>query len=125
LLFFIYLVLAVLLFVDRRQHKDEVEEMANALVEQREREEELKRQKAADEAAEYQALCQEIGEEAGLTKREVEVLALLARGRDLPYICEELYLARNTVKGYTKSIYAKLGVHSKQELIDLVDARVG
>lgn len=120
LLFFIYLVLAVLLFIDRSQHRDEVAEMAQALVEQREREEELRRKQAADEAEEFQALCQSIGEEAGLTKREIEVLALLAKGRDLPYICEELYLARNTVKGYTKSIYSKLGVHSKQEVIDLV-----
>ena len=38
-----------------------------------------------------------------------------------------LYLSRNTVKSYQKSIYAKLGVHSKQEIIELVvpSLRVG
>lgn len=61
-----------------------------------------------------------LGEEARLTNREREVLGLLAQGRDLAYICERLCLSRNTVKGYQKAIYAKLGVHSKQELIDLL-----
>lgn len=56
----------------------------------------------------------------GLTKRESEVLVLLAYGRDLAFISSDLYLSRNTVKGYQKSIYAKLGVHSKQELIDFI-----
>ena len=46
---------------------------------------------------------------------------MLARGRDVAFVCNELCLARNTVKGYTKRIYAKLGIHSKQELIDLVE----
>ncbi|WP_308855633.1 LuxR C-terminal-related transcriptional regulator [uncultured Slackia sp.] len=47
-------------------------------------------------------------------------MSLLARGRDVSFICNELYLARNTVKGYTKRIYAKLDIHSKQEAIDIV-----
>lgn len=61
-----------------------------------------------------------LGEEARLTNREREVLGLLAQGRDLAYICAQLCLSRNTVKGYQKAIYATLGVHSKQELIDLL-----
>lgn len=63
----------------------------------------------------------QLGKKHGLTKRETEVLGLLARGRDAAYICKELYLSRNTVKSYMKSIYAKLGVHSHQELIDLIE----
>ena len=55
-----------------------------------------------------------------MTKRETEILSLLARGRDVSFICNELYLARNTVKGYTKRIYARLDIHSKQEAIDIV-----
>lgn len=35
---------------------------------------------------------------------------------------DELTLTRNTVKTYIKRIYGKLGVHSQQELIDLVEA---
>lgn len=122
LLFFVYLALAVLIVIDRRQHRAALAEAERALTEHRKLEETRMQQKALDEAEEFQNLCRRVGEEANLTDREVEVLALLARGRDLPFICEELFLARNTVKGYTKSIYAKLGVHSKQELINLVDS---
>ena len=61
-----------------------------------------------------------MGERYGLTEREEEVLAQLARGRSATYIGEALYLSPNTVRGHIKKIYVKLGVHSKQELIDLV-----
>ena len=58
----------------------------------------------------------------GLTDRESEILLLLARGRSSTYIGEALYLSPNTVRGHIKNIYAKLGVHSKQEIIDLFTA---
>lgn len=55
-----------------------------------------------------------------LTQREEEILALLAKGRSQPYIRDALFLSSNTIATYVKSIYKKLDVHSKQELIDLV-----
>ncbi|WP_139651857.1 LuxR C-terminal-related transcriptional regulator [Raoultibacter phocaeensis] len=61
-----------------------------------------------------------LAEEHGLTNRESDILYLLAQGRDLAFICETLFLSKNTVKSYQKTIYSKLGVHSKQEIIDLV-----
>lgn len=54
-----------------------------------------------------------------LTAREADVALLLARGRSATYIAEKLGIAASTVRGYAKSAYVKLGVHSKQELIDL------
>ena len=69
---------------------------------------------------EYNIACELIAKKHGLTKRETEILSLLARGRDVSFICNELYLARNTVKEYTKRIYARLDIHSKQEAIDIV-----
>lgn len=66
--------------------------------------------------------CDELSVAHGLTKRETEILRLLAQGRDAAHIEHTLFLSRNTVKSYTKSLYAKLDVHSKQELIDLVNA---
>ncbi len=68
--------------------------------------------------------CDGVATEFGLSAREREVLALLARGRTQPYIREALLLSKNTVSTHVQHIYAKLGVHSKQELIDLVEARV-
>ena len=55
-----------------------------------------------------------------LTPREREVVLLLAQGRSAPFIGNELGLATNTVRGYVQEAYSKLGVHSKQELIDLL-----
>lgn len=56
-----------------------------------------------------------------LTDREIEVVALLARGRSKTAIGAKLYLSENTVKTYVKNAYAKLNVHSKQELLDRID----
>lgn len=66
--------------------------------------------------------CDLVAERGGLTPREREVLALVARGRNNAFIQERLTLTRNTVKTYVKRIYAKLDVHSQQEVIDLVEA---
>lgn len=60
-----------------------------------------------------------------LTPREREVLALLARGRSLPYIQEELCIAVGTAQAHVRHIYAKLEVHSRQELIDAVERARG
>lgn len=48
-----------------------------------------------------------------------------AIGRSQPYIREELMLSKNTVSSHVQHIYVKLGVHSKQELIDAVEAQMG
>lgn len=65
--------------------------------------------------------CDELGDEYGLTKREVEICALLAKGRNGRAISEQCYLSYNTVKTHVKHIYMKLDVHSQQDLIDLVE----
>ncbi len=48
-------------------------------------------------------------------------MQLLVKGRTKAYIAETLYLTENTVKGHARHIYTKLDVHSKQELLDLVE----
>lgn len=67
-----------------------------------------------------QTSAERIAERWGLTPREAEVALLLAEGRTMSYAANELGLAENTVRGYTKQVYEKTGVHSKQELIDLI-----
>ncbi len=56
----------------------------------------------------------------GLTKREREVLAFILLGHDSPSIAERLALSDNTVRSHKKSLYRKLGIHSKQELLELI-----
>jgi LuxR family maltose regulon positive regulatory protein len=48
-----------------------------------------------------------------LTERERDVLRLLAAGRSNPEIARILYVELNTVKTHVKSLYGKLGVHSR------------
>lgn len=78
--------------------------------------------KKPDGARVLDLACDAVAAEYGLSVREREVLLLLARGRTQPYIREALLLSKNTVSTHVQHIYTKLGVHSKQELIDLVEA---
>ncbi|MBS5479403.1 MAG: helix-turn-helix transcriptional regulator, partial [Coriobacteriia bacterium] len=57
-----------------------------------------------------------------LTDREAQIVDLLAHGRSMSHAAQELGLATNTVRNYVQRIYEKLDVHSKQELIELLDA---
>lgn len=67
-----------------------------------------------------------LGERFGITAREAEVACLLARGRSKTYIAEALFVSENTVRSHAKRIYAKMGVHSRQELLDrFEDAGLG
>lgn len=56
----------------------------------------------------------------GLSRREAEVFALLAQGRSLPYIEEQLMISDSTARTHARSIYRKLDVHSRQALLNVV-----
>lgn len=71
-----------------------------------------------------EARCRELGRSHSLTSRETEILSQLAKGRDGKFIQNEYVLSYNTVKTHIKHIYSKLDVHSRQELIDLVESYV-
>lgn len=71
--------------------------------------------------ASLDATCAALAQDRGLSGRETEILGYLARGRSQPYIREELVLSKNTVATHVKHIYQKLDVHSRQELLDLIE----
>ncbi|MEY8461118.1 LuxR family transcriptional regulator [Eggerthellaceae bacterium 24-137] len=66
-------------------------------------------------------IIQALAAARGLTPRETEILEYLARGRTEPYIREQLWLSRSTVSTHVKHIYQKLNIHSKQEIISLIE----
>ncbi len=66
--------------------------------------------------------CAKLSEANRLTPREQEILEMLVRGRSKAHIAEAFRISVNTVRGHVTHIYAKLGVHGKQELVDLVEA---
>ena len=57
----------------------------------------------------------------GLTNRERDIADCLARGYTLQKTADELFISMNTVRTHAKSVYRKMGIGSKQELIDLVE----
>lgn len=57
-----------------------------------------------------------------LTKREVEVLRLLALGHSNPEIAETLILATGTVAKHTNNIFGKLGVRNRTEAVQQAQA---
>lgn len=67
--------------------------------------------------------CIAVATESGLSTREIEIMGYLALGRSVPYIAESLFISENTVRTHCKNIYRKLGIHSKRELMDLVECR--
>lgn len=53
------------------------------------------------------------GDSAQLTRRELEVLALVVEGGTNQQIADQLFVSRDTVRNHVASILSKLGVHSK------------
>jgi DNA-binding NarL/FixJ family response regulator len=58
-----------------------------------------------------------------LTAREIEILRLIAQGRDTQAIADGLVISSNTVRTHVQNIFAKLGVHSKLEAVTLASRR--
>jgi LuxR family maltose regulon positive regulatory protein len=52
-----------------------------------------------------------------LSKREMDVLRLLATGMSNPEIANELYIATSTVRSHLKNIYGKLDVHKRWDAV--------
>lgn len=62
---------------------------------------------------------EELVEEFSLTNRERDVLIGLSKGNSAARIAEDLFISTSTVQGYIKTLYPKLGVNKKQQVLDL------
>ena len=60
-------------------------------------------------------------ERYGLSKRELEVLELFAQGRSANWIADSLVISKNTVRAHLRAIYSKLDVHTRQDLLTLLN----
>lgn len=70
------------------------------------------------------AACRALARTYRLSSREAEVLLLLVRGHTRASVAKRLFISENTVRAHAKGIYAKLGIHSKQQLIDMAESRM-
>jgi two-component system response regulator DevR len=55
-----------------------------------------------------------------LAEREREVLELVLQNKKRREIADELCLSENTIKTYTRTLYGKVGVSSREELYALL-----
>ncbi|HEU5152998.1 MAG TPA: response regulator transcription factor [Iamia sp.] len=55
------------------------------------------------------------GQEAGLTERESEVLALITQGQRTADIAAALFLSVNSIKTHTRNVFRKIGVSTRTE----------
>jgi DNA-binding CsgD family transcriptional regulator len=53
----------------------------------------------------------------GLTRREIEVLRLVAEGQTDKEVAETLFISLNTAQNHVKSVREKLGVSSRNKAI--------
>lgn len=58
-----------------------------------------------------------IGHEAGLSPREVEVLALVTQGMSNQEVADRLFLTINTLKSHIRQAYKKIGVTSRAQAV--------
>ncbi len=69
--------------------------------------------------------CHELAQEADLSRREEEVLLLLAQGKKPAAVAEQLGIEPSTVTTHRKHVYQKLGVHSAKQLRERVGSAEG
>jgi DNA-binding CsgD family transcriptional regulator len=58
----------------------------------------------------------------GITKRERQVVEKICLGKTNKQIADELFISLQTVKDHTHRIYSKLGVKSRMQLVQTMDA---
>ena len=74
----------------------------------------------ARESGQWDKKCAAVAARCQLSAREAEVMASLSRGRSAQEIADREVLSIYTVRAHTRSIYAKLDVHSKKELVEFI-----
>ena len=76
---------------------------------------------AADREPGRRERCRSLAAARGLTEREADIMYYLSLGFSVKKIADMLVISANTVATHSARLYRKLGVHARQELIDLVD----
>jgi len=65
------------------------------------------------------SLNEERQKKLGITKRELEILELIAQGRSNREIAEKLFVSENTVKTHSSRLFDKLGAKRRTQAVQL------
>ena len=71
----------------------------------------------------FHGRCEEIADRYLLSRRETEVMFLLAKGHNAAFIQDKLCISKSTAKTHINHIYRKLDIHTQQELLTMVEER--
>lgn len=77
--------------------------------------------RAEEKRSKFKQSLESLASSRGLSSREAEVFELLAKGRNKQAIANQLCVSENTAKTHIRNVYRKLGVHSQQAMIDMVE----
>lgn len=72
---------------------------------------------SADEAMAAVASPRTATSEAGLSRREIEIFGLLAKGNTTATVSSQLHISRTTVNNHVQHILRKLNAHTRLEAI--------
>lgn len=73
----------------------------------------------------YDRVCRALANERNLSAREREILPYIARGHRPAYVADLLCISEHTVRTHLRNMYRKLGINSREELIQLVEETAG
>jgi len=73
------------------------------------------------EANELQTICQEVTKEFSLSKRESEILVLLASGHRAESIAKKLVISPYTVNTHIRHIYEKTQINKRSDLLNYIN----
>ncbi|NTU88794.1 MAG: helix-turn-helix transcriptional regulator [Actinobacteria bacterium] len=68
-----------------------------------------------------EARCETLSQRRKLSKRESEILCYMGRGHSPVYIAKTLLISESTARSHVRNIYRKVGVSSREELLQLID----
>ena len=71
--------------------------------------------------SDLETCCNRVADKGGLSKREREVLLFLGRGYSPAYVAKKMFLSDSTVRSHIKSIYKKLDIPSREDLLQLIE----
>lgn len=75
-----------------------------------------------DTGNDSEATCLVIADKFALTDREKEILSYVVAGHTSSYIARTLFISESTVRGHIHHIYQKLGISSREEMVELFKA---